>query len=210
MSQFPNIYSEHETYDEGNKKFAMELEFIRTMLAQENVQNYEPDVLTHLADFTNNYILQIIENALVFMNLMDRKNILISDVKLALEVMHKQAESSKRLSFQDLMALSKVHNRSKVFYNREFYGLPIPADSINKNNYKMRNIHNLKYGTSVSPMVDITNMQTQISSLDTKKQIKLQGHVSSTTNIPPKIVIKPQFQTPNTVYLKQMKMEIDP
>ncbi|XP_018323447.1 uncharacterized protein LOC108735788 isoform X2 [Agrilus planipennis] len=153
MSQFPNIYSEHETYDEGNKKFAMELEFIRTMLAQENVQNYEPD---------------------------------------------------------DLMALSKVHNRSKVFYNREFYGLPIPADSINKNNYKMRNIHNLKYGTSVSPMVDITNMQTQISSLDTKKQIKLQGHVSSTTNIPPKIVIKPQFQTPNTVYLKQMKMEIDP
>lgn len=71
----------------------MELEdcnIIKEMLSEAGIHNYEPEVLTHLSDYVDHYIDEIVENSKNYMQHAGRKELDVSDVKLALSETRKQ------------------------------------------------------------------------------------------------------------------------
>lgn len=79
----------------------MELEdckMIKAMLSEAGIQSYEPEILTHLSDYVDHFVDEIIEHSKNYMQHAGRKVLDAADVKLALSET-KRKESKCRLSW---------------------------------------------------------------------------------------------------------------
>lgn len=71
---------------------------LKAILSEAGVQNYEPEVLSHLSDYLDRYIDEVFEKSKNYMQHAGRTELNASDVKLALNEMKKQ-EANCRLNW---------------------------------------------------------------------------------------------------------------
>lgn len=70
-----------------------DLKMLKAILSEAGIQNYEPDVLTHLSDYIDRFIDEVMEKSKDYMKHANRSKLDVSDVKLALN--EKRKEESK-------------------------------------------------------------------------------------------------------------------
>lgn len=71
------------------------LKVLKAMLSEAGIQNYEPEILTHLSDYIDHYISEIMEKSKDYMKHANRTKLDVSDVKLVLNEKRKQEEKCK-------------------------------------------------------------------------------------------------------------------
>ncbi|KAF2905727.1 hypothetical protein ILUMI_00440 [Ignelater luminosus] len=194
-------------------------EQIRKILEEAGIQNYDPQVVTHLADYMTNYTTDILNHAITFATHAERETVNETDVKLALEMVEKKSPS-KRLSQKELIELAREHNQTQLPECSFIKRLPLPNEgSILTNcNYKLKSAAPQYPLYSSIPLMDMTNRQNQIVTLNTTKyhtrSIPTVIRTSSGTmsvNVPlnltpQRIILKPQTPIPSNI-ISQNKIE---
>lgn len=136
------------------------------MLMESNIENYEPQVVSHLIDYMNNYTIEILNSANTYKNHAGRNVIDISDVKLAIETFQ-QKVPAKRLSLKELIKLAHEQNKENL-EECSGVGLLLPKNdyTLSKNNYKLKNLHSQN---NIGQPMDITNRHNHMVNLNSMK-----------------------------------------
>lgn len=74
------------------------LQMLKAILSEAGIQSYEPEVLTHLSDYIDGFIGEIMEKSKDYMKHASRTTLDVADVKLALDEKRK-AENKCRPAF---------------------------------------------------------------------------------------------------------------
>ncbi|KAF5287976.1 hypothetical protein FQR65_LT12153 [Abscondita terminalis] len=180
------------------------------MLIEANIDCYEPQVVDHLTDYMNNYMVEILNSANAYKTHAGRNNIDISDVKLAIDTYSKKTPA-KRLPRKELIQLAQEQNKEKL-EDCNGVGLLLPKNdyTLSKSNYKLRNLHSqtvipqptMGISNRHNHMVNLNSLKNQTSSIPTYIRTSV-GTVSLNVPInlaPQRIILKqPQFTTFNKV-----------
>lgn len=135
----------------------METEVLKAMLSEAGIQNYETEVLTHLSDYLDHYIHRIMERSKIYMEHANRKELHVSDVKLALNEANEEEIKSKpawnvgiffknlfsytEFLFQTLIKLAKEHNKTNLPVPNQKCGIAIPNSALESTNFRMRGLN---------------------------------------------------------------------
>lgn len=68
---------------------------LKDILIEAGIQSYEPEIVTHLADYIDNYIDEVVEQSKSYMKHAGRTELDVSDVKLALNETRKEEAKSR-------------------------------------------------------------------------------------------------------------------
>lgn len=71
------------------------LQMLKAILSDAGIQNYEPEVLTHLSDYIDGFIGEIMEKSKDYMKHANRTKLDVADVKLALNEKRKAESKCK-------------------------------------------------------------------------------------------------------------------
>ncbi|KAF5290775.1 hypothetical protein FQA39_LY14618 [Lamprigera yunnana] len=155
-----------ENIEKNKEQNVISEQNIMEMLKESNIDDYDPEVVTHLSDYMNNYVTSIFNSAITYMKHAGRDNITLADITLAVETLQLKAPSS-RLSVKELIDLAQEHNKENL---KKSNGLGVligkgSDHTLSKNNYKLKSaLQNVNQKT-----LDITNWHNHMMSLNSIK-----------------------------------------
>ncbi|CAK9298043.1 unnamed protein product [Gordionus sp. m RMFG-2023] len=133
---------------------------IKNMLKELGVYEYQPSLINILLDFTYKYTTDVLEDAKVYSNHANKRNIDIEDVKLSFNDRTKN-QDKRVVANNILIDAAKSKNSNPLPLIKEHIGLNLPPDRycLLAPNYKMKSLNRANPVTSNSNLYNIGSLK---------------------------------------------------